>query len=45
MNMANRLSASEQQSGYENLVNQIETISSEPGIVEEKTGLHEREFI
>jgi hypothetical protein len=30
---------------YENLVNQIETISSEPGIVEEKTGLHEREFI
>lgn len=30
---------------YNNLVNQIKTIRSEPGITEEKTGLHEREFI
>jgi len=30
---------------YDNLVNQFKEISSEPGIYEEKTGLHEREFI
>ena len=30
---------------YDNLVNRVEQISSEPGILEEKTGLHEREFI
>lgn len=29
----------------ENLVNQIETVREEPGCKEEKTGLHEREFI
>lgn len=29
----------------ENLANQVETISQEDGIVEERTGLHQREFI
>lgn len=29
----------------ENLVNKIEEISNEPGVREEKTGLHERQFI
>ena len=30
---------------YENLVNQVQLISDENGIIEEKTGLHQRQFI